>query len=200
MFGSFNAGTDYTFTHSEAEFNTINKSKLISAYSGNNAVSKKAVTKDNTKNSDTKTSKTQETKDTNSSNSLDKIKKDSSVPEIKLLGQGQDNEDTNDYLYNSDGKVTTVTNSFDALIVAVGGIGGRVTKEQLTSYLQSLASDPSVSADNAQEITFIKGLIAQFDTLSNGAGYITSLDNAKEPQDYTTVTKEQVTLPIDIRV
>lgn len=203
MFGSFNIGTDYTFTQSEAQNNTVNKSKAISNYVGKSDVPKKSATQENienTKDTETKVPENTDTKDTDSSNSLVKAKKDTSAPEIKILGQGQGDEDNNDYLYNSDGKVTSVTNSFDALVTAVGGVGGRVTKEQLMSYLQSLTSDPSVSSDNAQEVTFIKSLIAQFDTLSNDTGYITSLDNVKEPQDYTTVTKEQVTSPIDIRV
>lgn len=200
MFGSFNIGTDYTFTQSEAQNNTVNKSKAISSYVEKIGVPKKSETQENTENIETKAPEKNDVKDTGDSNSGEKIKNDSSAPEIKILGQGQDEEDNTDYLYNSDNKVSTVTNSFDALVVAVGGISGKVTKEQLVSYLQTLTSNPSVGAENAQEITFIKSLIAQFDTLSNSTQYITSFDNMPDPQDYKTVTSEQVTPPIDIRI
>lgn len=197
MFGSINAGTDYTFTQSEAQVNTVNKSKIISKYFGNNGVSQKPNSEVNNKNSNTKSPSKSISTDDNGS--LKKNENNSDVPQIKILGQGQD-DDGNDYLYNSDGKAQSITNSFDALAAAVGGIGGKITKEQLVSYLHSLTSDVGTSAANAQEVTFIKSLIAQFDSLSGGTSYITSLDGAKEPQDYKTITKEQVTLPIDVRV
>lgn len=194
MFGSFNTGTDYTFTQSDPQNKIVNTLKGLSSYFGNVGVSKKSDVKEKTENIDS-----QPTKTPNNADSVDNIKKDSSSPEIKLLGHGQE-EEVNDYLYNSDGKVSSITSSFDALAAAVGGVGGRVTKEQLIAYLQSLTSNPSVSAENITEITFLKGLIAQFDLLSDDSDYITSFAKVKEPQDYKTVTTEQVTLPIDIRV
>lgn len=195
MFGSINTGTDYTFTQAEAKTNTVNKSKALSSYFESRGVSNKSTTEKEIKHSDAKAPKSPDTGDYNA---LHKTKDNSDVPELKFLGQGD--EEGNDYLYNSDGKAASITNSFDALAAAVGGVGGKVTKEQLASYLHSLTSDPAISAENAQEVAFVKSLIAQFDTLSNGTDYITSLSNVKEPQDYTTVTKEQVTLPIDIRI
>jgi len=196
MFGSINTGTDYTFTQSETQNSAINKSKAISSYFGNSGVSKKAVVREETKKVAVEAPDTKNV----ALESVHATKNGSSAPEIKLLGQGNGEEANIDYLYNADGKAASITSSFDALAAAVGGVGGRVTKEQLVEYLHSLKSNPSVGADNIQEITFLKGLIAQFDLMSNDAGYITSLAGVNEPQDYTTVTKEQVTPPVDIRV
>lgn len=174
MFGSFNIGTDYTFTQSEKQNNAVSKSKLNLSYFGDSAVSDKA-------------------------NLEVEVKKAASTFSGANNHEHVENSES-DYLYNSDGKVNSITNSFDALAAAVGGVGGKVTKDQLVNYLHSLTSNPSVSAENVQEVTFIKGLIAQFDTLSGHTGYITSFTDVREPQDYTTVTQEQVTPPIDIRV
>lgn len=96
------------------------------------------------------------------------------------------------------GKVSSIITSFDALAMEVGAVNDKISKEQLDAYLQSLQSQNS--SDVTQEIAFVKNLIARFDTLSGGTGYITSYTGIKEPQDYKTVTKEQVTFPIDIRV
>lgn len=203
MFGSFNIGTDYTFTQSEQQNIVVNKSKLDSSYVGVVGVSKRDEADKKIKKPASDILNDSDVSGANASQqstSMDKTKKGSSNPEIKLLGQDHGEDDNSDYLYNSDGKATSVTNSFDALAAAVGGVGGKVTKDQLISYLQSLTSDPSVSAENAQEVTFIKGLIAQFDTISNDVDYITSFADVKEPQDYKTVTKDQVTPPVDIRV
>lgn len=203
MFGSFNIGTDYTFTQSEQQNIVVNKSKLDSSYVGAVDVSKKVEADKKIKKPASDILNDSDVSGANASKhatSTDKTKKASAGPEIKLLGQDHGEDDNSDYLYNSDGKATSVTNSFDALAAAVGGVGGKVTKDQLISYLQSLTSDPSVSAENAQEVTFIKGLIAQFDTISDNVDYITSFADIKEPQDYKTVTKDQVTPPVDIRV
>lgn len=174
MFGSFNIGTDYTFTQSDNQDKAVSKSKVDSNNFGDSNVTEKP---------DLKT----------------EVKKDTSViPVVKNPTKDTSNE--SDYKLLSDKASASITNSFDALAAAVGGVGGRVTKDQLVSYLHSLTSDPSTSAENIQEITFLKGLIAQFDTISGSSGYITSLEGMSEPQDYKTVTKEQVTPPIDIRV
>ena len=197
MFGSFNIGTDYTFTQSESQNEAVNKIKAISSYSGDSVVSEKSDSKVEAKKVAPKNS---DSKNVDTHVSADKTKKDSSAPQIKLLGQGNGEDNNSDYLYNSDGQAVSITNSFDALAAVVGGVGGKVTKDQLVTYLHSLTANPSVSADHVEEVTFIKGLIAQFDTLSDKTGYITSFNGIKEPQDYTTVTKEQVTPPVDIRV
>ena len=97
-----------------------------------------------------------------------------------------------------DGKVSFVTNSFDSLVVAVGASGNKLTKGQIISYLQKLTSDNS--NDNSKEIAFLKTLIAKFDTLANGGEYISSFYGMNDAQDYSTITTEQVTPPIDIRI
>lgn len=173
MFGSFNIGTDYTFTQSEKQSTPVSKSKLNASYFGDSAVSEKP---------DVNTEARAVASAVSDANN-----------------QIHDEDNGSDYQLKST-KSVSVTNSFDALAAAVGGVGGKVTKEQLINFLHSLTSDPSVSSENIEEVTFIKGLIAQFDTLSGHSDYITSFADIKEPQDYATVSKEQVTPPIDVRV
>lgn len=177
MFGSFNIGTDYTFTQSDDQNKAVSKPKVDSSKFGDSNVTEKP---------DLKT----------------EVKKDASVLPAVNNQAHDDNNDSNegDYKLLSDKTSASIANSFDALAAAVGGVGGKVTKDQLISYLRSLTSDPSVSAENIETVTFVKGLIAQFDTISGDGTYITSLQGMDEPQDYTTVTKDQVTPPIDIRV
>lgn len=174
MFGSFNIGTDYTFTQSDNQDKAVSKSKSNSNNFGDSNVTEKPDLKA-------------------------EVKKVTSEVSVVNKKPSDDNSE-GDYKLLSDKTSASVANSFDALAAAVGGVGGKVTKDQLISYLRSLTSDPSVSAENIETVTFIKGLIAQFDTISGDGTYITSLQGADEPQDYTTVTREQVTPPIDIRV
>lgn len=141
------------------------------------------------------------TKDADTDNKISYIfpkskNKDNSNNLISNYGNNGDDED--EFYY--DGKASSVTTSFEALAAAVGSSGSKITKEQLMTYLQSLMTDPSSSSENVAEITFLKNLIAKFDALSDGSDFITSLQGAKEPQDYTTITTEQVTSPVDIRV
>ncbi len=110
--------------------------------------------------------------------------------------KNKNNNANSDPLY--DGKVSFVTNSFDSLVVAVGASGNKLTKGQIISYLQKLTSDNS--NDNSKEIAFLKTLIAKFDTLANGGDYISSFYGMNDAQDYSTITKAQVTSPIDIRI
>lgn len=107
-------------------------------------------------------------------------------------------EETEQYFYHK--KSSDVANSFDVLAAEIGAVGGRITKEQLASYYQHLMTNFQSGQDNTQAVIFVKNLLAKFDTLSDGADYITSLQGMNEPQDYKTVTKEQVTPPIDIRI
>lgn len=125
-----------------------------------------------------------------------KSKSDKEADSNTLIGSK--NKNTEDASNSYDGKVSFMTNSFSSLVTAVGATGNRVTKTELIAYLQSLMADKA--GDNSKEIAFLKNLIAQFDTLSNGTSYISSLDGTKEAQDYSTVTKDQVTPPIDIRI
>lgn len=174
MFGSSNIGTDYTFTQSDTQNTAASNSKADLSNLGVKSVS--------------------------GQDSLEAQLRKAASTFSRAKNNSNNVASEGDYLYNSDGKAGSITNSFDALAAAVGGVGGKVTKDQLMSYLSSLTSDVAVSAENFQEVTFIKGLIAQFDILSENGNYITSFSGIKEPQDYTTVTSEQVTPPIDIRV
>lgn len=115
------------------------------------------------------------------------------------ISYGSDADDSEEEFYK--GPTLSITNSFNTLAAAVGAVGNKITKDQLISYLQSLISNSkSNSSVTSDEIAFIKNLIAQFNTLSDGSDYITSLAGTKEPQDYSTITLAQVTPPIDIRV
>lgn len=115
-----------------------------------------------------------------------------------LIAYGSHQNDGSDIEYGHDD--TAVITSFDTLAAAVGASGNKITKDQLLSYLESLTSNIANSSANYTQITFLKNIIAKFDTLSDGGKYITSLDGVNEPQDYETVTPEQVTPPIDIRI
>lgn len=90
-----------------------------------------------------------------------------------------------------------ITTSFQALLLLSVSNNDKVSKGQLV-LLRSLTSQDPVT--NADEITFIKTLLAKFDTLSNGGDYITSFGGVNDTQDYETITLEQVTPPIDIKI
>jgi hypothetical protein len=109
-----------------------------------------------------------------------------------------ENENEEDLYFYGDKDNYSITSSFDALAAAVGSSGGKVTKGQLLAYLQTLMFEDSGS--NSKDISFVKNLIAKFDMLSDGTNYISSFDGINEIQDYLTVTKEQVTSPVDLRV
>lgn len=209
MFSSINNSPDYAASQSENRFFNINNLKDLSNSFGsvgvkeldksnvsagednqdeNNLVklkNKTSTTKDNSALTDVKDSQTTDL-------IINKTSKDTVV--IHLLGQGGDEGTT-----LKDDKAP-VTSSFDVLAAEVGAVGGKISKIQLMSYLQSLTSSNSASTADMQAIAFVKNLIAQFDNLSNGADYITSFNGIKEPQDYKTITKEQVTSPVDVRV
>lgn len=120
----------------------------------------------------------------------------SSDDDIKIAYGSQDDDDEE---FSSSAPVAI--NSFASLAAAMDVSNGKITKDQLISYLNSLKTDKSVDyASKACEITMLKNLIAQFGVLSNGEDYITSLSGLTEAQDYKTVTTEQVTSPIDLRV
>lgn len=192
MFESVNTNLNYTFTQSENSNTLFSYKTKKSSASGEDVVVSKnnkapATTYNNVK--------------TIESGNIDTSKNaDTSEPQVITLGQSNDEDDGSEYLYSSENNSTNITNSFDALSAAVGGINGKVTKEELETYLQSLKSNASSSAENAQTIAFLKGLIAQFDVLSGGAGYITSLTGANDAQDYETVTSDQVTPPISLNI
>ena len=127
---------------------------------------------------------------------------DSTTTTTTLTTQKTDSDNEVDY---DKTKTSFVANSFESLAAAVGAVGGKISKEQLMWFLQSLetgsASSGAQSAKaSTEEITFVKNLLAQFSTLAGGGDYITSLAGLEEPQDYTTVTTAQVTPPIDIKI
>lgn len=93
-----------------------------------------------------------------------------------------------------------VTTSFDALASEVGSAGGKIEENQLVAYLKTLMDSSKTGSNNNEEIAFVKNLIANFSTLSQGSGYITSFTGLKEAQDHQTVTKAQVTSPVYVRV
>ena len=113
------------------------------------------------------------------------------------------NTDLEDEFYY-DGKTSSITSSFDALLAAMGVSGNKISKVQLLGFLQSLVSNNVNTASKgdeiSEEIAFLKNLIAKFDTISDGQDYITSLNGIDEPQDYTTITGDQVTSPISILI
>lgn len=190
MFGSVNINSDYTFTQPESRVYTGNISQALSSYLGKKAMSKSEqdrVSEDETKTENTKT-------DTKKNAKSEKNKK----TDIQDL-LNKDLEDTN-RVSISYGNTSTITTSFDSLAAAVGASSDKVSKTQLIALLQSLVSEDPSAEEKAKEIAFVKNLIAKFDTLAEGSDYITSFSRVNEPQDYETVTTEQVTPPIDLRV
>lgn len=129
--------------------------------------------------------------------------KESTDTSKTILFDSSKNADLEDEFYY-DGKASTITSSFDALLAAMGVSGNRISKVQLLGFLQSLMSSSanavSEDSDASEEIAFLKNLIAKFDTISEGHDYITSLNGINEPQDYTTITREQVTSPISLLI
>ena len=111
---------------------------------------------------------------------------------------GSSNKADDGYVY---GKNSSVTSSFDVLAAAVVGPGqSRVTKDQLVEFLQSLMAKGGGSPSTATEMAFVKKLIARFDSLSTDGQYLTSFNGVNDAQDYTTVTVEQVTPPVDVSI
>ncbi len=191
MFGIDNIKSDYTFTQSEDRLFKIQSSKAISSYLENFGVSKKDKS-EKLNNDFEESSKSIDNKENNTNEKIEKT-------HIEIDGLfGDEESGDGDFFY--DGKVSSITKSFESLAAAVGSSNDKVTKNQLIALLQSLSSENSQDADKVSEIAFVKSLIAKFDILSDGTNYITSFNGVKDAQDYETVTKEQVTLPIDIRI
>lgn len=200
-------------TNSLNSFNTLDSTNLLSAeemFSKISSRSGKVVDANFSKNSsdgknltivssnNDNTNNVDQTSEDNSNVSYIYHKKDDNEDTTILYGHSNDNEE--DYIPLFEKKSANITGSFGALAAAVGASGNKVTKDQLITYLQKLMSDSTDAAENTTEITFLKNLIAKFSALSDGSTYITSFQGANEAQDYTTITSEQVTSPIDIRV
>lgn len=191
MFGSINTDPAYTFTQEDRQVK-IDRLKLLSNYFGESGVQQKGQI-----NSVIKKPSDEVT--------VDSIKKDENDEELEELKEGatelfDDEEQEDGFGLMYDGKASSITVSFDSLAAAIGSPNDKVTKEQLIALLQSLSSESSENPDAAKEATFVKNLIAKFDTISGGEKYITSFNGVNEPQDYTTVTSAQLTHPIDIRI
>ena len=196
MFGTTSVSSEYTFTGSQASTSSI--ATGISSYSGHSGATKVSSSGNVT----AKTSAPQQhaDKESNSNsvatNSIKKEKSADSESVELLINKGRGDESIElDYGSNT---ISMITTSFQALAAAVGSNNDKVSKGQLVALLRSLTSQDPVT--NADEITFIKTLLAKFDTLSNGGDYITSFGGVNDTQDYETVTLEQVTPPIDIRI
>lgn len=196
MFGTTSVSSEYTFTGSQAS--TISIESAISSYSGHSGATKTSSSGHGT----AKTSAPQQNVQTGSNsnsvatNSITKEKSADSESVELLINKGGD-DDSLEIDYGSD-DISTITTSFQALAAAVGSTNSKVSKGQLVALLRSLTSQDATA--NADEITFLKTLLATFDTLSNGGDYITSFGGVNDTQDYETVTLEQVTPPIDIRI
>lgn len=181
MFGSVDINSDYTFTQSEKQIPLGNISEALSSYLGNSFVLKTTKEKAVSTDSDTKAESKDET----------------SKAEETFGNDSEEDEAVTGIGYGHSSPITT---SFHSLAAATGAVGNKISKNQLISLLQSLTSATAQSDANLQEIAFIKNLIAQFEKLAEGSDYITSIHEVKEPQDYETVTPEQVTPPIDLRI
>lgn len=191
MFGSNAVSQDYTFTQSENRLFTNQVSKAISTYVGNFDASKKDKENDSVKDADLNKKvleKTVKGKDDSADKDENKV--------VDLFEEDDDSLSSFTYDGKADSSITT---SFEALAAALGISGDKVTKGQLFAFLQSLISTDK-TGDNSKEIAFVKNLIAKFDTISEGEDYITSFNGVNDPQDYETVTQDQVTPPVDIRI
>lgn len=115
---------------------------------------------------------------------------------------------------------------FSSLSEAVGADSNGISKDELSTYLKKLLSESTSASDTAstttttsttgatnttstnktelgKEIKLIANLVANFDDFSSGNQYITSnslLSAMKAPQDPSTITSDQLTSPIDLRV
>lgn len=97
-----------------------------------------------------------------------------------LTNQVEEDTSTQDveYTYPPPKKDSSVGDSFESLATAVGAINGKITKQQLIGYLQSLIVKSLQGDGNMDQVKFVRGILTQFDTISNGEDYITSLNGA----------------------
>lgn len=193
MFGSINTDPAYTFTQLGNRQNTNDTLNLLSNYFGGSVVPEKVQIR-NSLGEAQKTGEAVKNSGENKTINGDK----GSKGEVEELFSADDSEAQNDLIY--DGQVSSITTSFDSLAAATGSANSRVTKSQLIALLQNLSSEAAENPDIAKEVSFVKNLIAKFDVLSDGQDYITSFNGVNEAQDYTTITQEQVTPPIDVRI
>lgn len=208
MLDSVNSN-EYSFAQLESNSDTSGVPDRISRYLGRFSVDKNDPTKILTGKEDKKDQEQEligvKKHNKDKSDKLDKTNKDEDTLEAfkksedpeTVIKETEDSE-TLGIAYGSD--MTSLTRSFKTLAATVGSNDDKVTKSQLIALLRELSAKHTDSEEYNQEIAFIKNLIAKFDNLSKGKGYITSFNGVNEIQEYDTVTKEQVTPPIDLRI
>lgn len=189
MFAGGSISTDYTFTTENSHLFESQKAKAVSTYVGNLRVVKNNNGTEEAANPDLNRAQVK------SNNQTSNIKTSEAQNDWML----DDDEDEESLSY--DGKTSSsFTSSFNALAAALGVSGDKITKGQLLAFLQTLTAETDQEVEKSEQIAFIKSLIAKFDTLSEGKDYITSFNGVNEPQDYKTVTRDQVTPPVDVRI
>lgn len=192
MFGaSTNISTSYTFTQAESYTSADQSANGTSQSVGSTNASAKTNTKISTSNTN-KYAKNNVKSDINTDS-----KTDDNSDQTLIKHQNNEDDESSELLFGQDSEF--IPASFAELAAMVGGSENRVTKDQLMAYLHSMKS-PTGAATSAAAITVVKNLIAQFDDLSGGSGYLTSLQGTKDPQDYKTITADQVTSPVDVRI
>ncbi len=208
MLGSVGQNQENYFAMADSAYSS-RASEAISTYVGNSSVSKKPDIKllgandDKTaekagsnavkfpKEKDLKTSEIEKDEDKNV------LEKDEDSDGIVDIFEDEEESELG-IIYGSD--ISALTRSFNALAATVGSSDDRVTKSQLVALLQNLSGASANNEEYKEEISFIKNLIAKFDVISNGEGYITSFSGMNEPQDFETVTEEQVTSPVSLLI
>ncbi|MCQ2790104.1 MAG: hypothetical protein MJ229_06985 [bacterium] len=208
MLGSVGQNQENYFAMADSAYSS-RASEAISTYVGNVGVSKKpdikllgaeddkAAEKTGSnavkfpKNKDTKTSEIEKEENKNI------LEKDEDSDGIVDIFEDEEESEVG-IIYGSD--ISALTRSFNALAATVGSSDDRVTKSQLVALLQNLSGASANNEEYKEEISFIKNLIAKFDVISNGEGYITSFSGMNEPQDFKTVTEEQVTSPVSLLI
>lgn len=93
-----------------------------------------------------------------------------------LTNQVEDNTSAEEEQYSYPPKKdSNISDSFDSLAAAVGSLNGKISKQQLIGYLQGLIVKSLQGDGDMSEVNFLRGILTQFDTISHGKDYITSL-------------------------
>lgn len=202
MFDSVNK-VDYTFTQSEKRLVTNKENTLPKTIGGDTGVAENEQL--NNLNKETENTTNYLTADNNlqktdNSQAQSQIKKtfgdEEEKEEYGYSINDDDDEDEEGFFY--DGKVSTITSSFDSLAAAVGACDDKISKYQLIAYLQALASDAKIGPDYNSEISFVKNLIAKFDTISDGGDYITSFNGVDTSELYSDEELGEVLSTIEL--
>ncbi len=216
MLGSVNANSEYSFTQIDDSNSSVSRvSDLMSNRIGKIGADKKDPLHPLEKNKDENADRLNRKKDDENVVPFEDKTKEDKTKEIAeenehILEELREKKEPVDLFSDEEGSVSlgiaygsdlsSLTRSFKSLAASVGSNDDRVTKSQLFSLLQNLSAKGAGNQEFKEEITFVKNLLAKFDTISEGLGYITSFNGVNDIQDYRTVTKEQVTPPIDLRI